>query len=205
MNPQPINALVAKNSTDGPEQAADARVKRRDQRAVRHEPPIGRGEARAHAAHRAGQSAEDHRRARRLQSHETGRDRRADHHDDRLDEPRRDAQRDHVRARADRRARHRADDVRDRARADGRHADGVGVAERIQAMLAPTMNGSTVPSSSDTTPIMPGLARLGRLHLERGRDDREIAQHRAAHQADAAEQRQVGQTLVAAGLNVPPQ
>jgi len=42
------------------------------------------------------------------------------------------------------------------------------------------------------------------LHFERGGDNREVAQHGAAHQAHAGKQRDVGQALGAAGLHAAP-
>ncbi len=57
------------------------------------------------------------------------------------------------------------------------------------------MNGRVVPSSSATRPISAGALRLRHVHLGGGRDNGEIAQHGAAHQPDAGQDRHVGQPL----------
>ena len=60
------------------------------------------------------------------------------------------------------------------------------------------MKGRMVPSAERYDAEQAGPAGLDGVDLEGGRDNGEVAQHRAAHQADAGEHRDVGETLLPA-------
>ncbi|MET3255927.1 hypothetical protein ABIA29_006171 [Bradyrhizobium japonicum] len=88
-------------------------------------------------------------------------------------------------------------DVGHRAGADRRHRDGIGVTEcRGDEHAQDERDDSSEPKRDRTDG--PGLARVNDIDLEGGRDDGEVAQHRAAHQADPGQRRQVGDALFTA-------
>ncbi len=120
-----------------------------------------------------------------------------------LTRPVSDAQRHHVGAGTDGRPRDGAHDVGNGPGADRCHVDRVGVAEAPGDRGA-HYKGQQRPEQQRDHLDEPRLASFGDLHFKGRGNNREIAQHGPAHQADASKQRSIGQAFVAPGPGAAP-
>ena len=169
-----------------------------DERAVRNETAVGRGEPGRNAADRAREAAEDHGGARSLQVHELRQHRGGDHHQDGFEDPDGDAQRDDFGAGADGRTGDRSDDIGDRAGTDRGQADGVAIAEGIRDADSDDERQESTDEKGDRADPAGTLSFCG-LDFEGRGDDGEIAQHISAHERKSAEVSQVGESFAASG------
>jgi len=91
-------------------------------------------------------------------------------------------------------SRDRADNVGDRARPDCRHADCVRIAKGAGHGNSNDERQERTEEQGDR-PDQSGPARFLDMHFEGGCHDRKITEHVAAHQTNAAEEGDVGQTF----------
>ena len=165
---------------------------------IRNQLRVRRRQSARDAADRAHEPAESHRGTGVVEPDHARHERRAYHHHDGLQDAGRNRHGHDGRIRPERCASHGTHDVGDRARADRRHADGIGISEGQRDDDADDERQDRAEAERQDSE-QPGFARLHDIDLEGCRHDREVAQHRATHQTDSGKDGNVSQTFLTSG------